>query len=302
MPTLPYLTPLKFTQLTAKNNEQDYEKYAAELTSAGTSTGYTGIQNVGQFLGQELVLQGISNYKESAVLNQERMTSVSNTMSSMREIATELQTRVSLLRSSSLAKPQELMTWSQDKLSQITSLLNSRFNGQYLMGGTASNIPPVVDLSTLPSVATSDPVSLTYYQGSSQDISFRADDQTIIDTPVRADDVGISELILALRLCSNISASDMDTRLARANDMALQAHEDLVTSNSILGSNIQVLEKIQDALLELEQQLNENIKKIGYRSEFEVMQDYMQSKGQLEMTRFVTTSQLNSIKDLISQM
>jgi len=302
MQSTPYLSPLKYTQLTALRNERDYQNYSAEMSSGGLSSGYGDIQNVGQFISQELILHGIKNYQESATLNKERMSFVSNQMSTMREIAIELQTRVSLLRSSPLAKPQELMTWSQDKLSQLTSLLNGRFDGKYLMAGTATNIAPVVDLAALPAVGASDPVDLTYYQGSNQDISFRADDHTIIDTPVRADDTGISELIFALRMCANIPSSDQEVRLARANDMALQAHEDLVISNSKLDSNLNVLVNLQDDLLELEQRLTENIKEIGYRSQTEVLQDYMQSKSRLELTRFVTTSQLNSIKDLISQM
>lgn len=302
MTTTPYLSPLRYTQKTALSNERDYQNYAAEMTSGGIASGYGEIQNVGQFISQELILHGIKNYQESATLNKERMSFVSTQMATLRDIAVELQTQVSLLRSSPLAKPQELMTWSHDKLNQITSLLNGRFDSKYLMAGTATNIPPVVDLGALPAVGYTDPVDLTYYQGSTEDIEFRADDFTIIDTPVRADDTGISELIFALRLCANIPSANMDERLARANDMALQAHEDMVITNSKLDSNLNVLLNIQDSLLELEQRLTENIKEIGYRSETEVLQDYMQSKSQLELTRYVTTSQLNSIKDLINQM
>lgn len=302
MPTTPYLSPLRYTQKTAINNERDFQTYAAEMTSGGTSSGYEGIQNVGQFISQELILHGIKNYQESATLNKERMSFVSNQMATLRDIATELQTRVSLLRSSPLAKPQELMSWSHDKLEQLTSLLNGRFDGKYLMSGTSTNIAPVVDLGALPAVAYNDPIDMTYYQGNTQDIAFRGDDHTIVETPVRADDTGISELIFALRLCANIPSANMDERLARANDMALQAHEDMVITNSQLDSNLNILLNIEDSLLELEQRLTENIKEIGYRSETAVLQDYMQSKSQLELTRYVTTSQLNSIKDLINQM
>ncbi|MBX3487057.1 MAG: hypothetical protein KF798_04040 [Candidatus Paracaedibacteraceae bacterium] len=300
--TAPYLSPLRYTQLTALQNERDYQNFSAEMTSGGISSGYGDIQNVSQFINQELILHSIQNYQESATLNKERMSFVSNQMGTLRDIAVELQTRVSLLRSSPLAKPQELMTWAHDKLDQLTSLLNGRFDGKYLMSGTATNIAAVVDLGALPAVGTSDPVDLAYYQGNTQNIAFRADDHTVVETPVRADDTGISELIFALRLCANIPSSDMDERLARANDLALQAHEDMVVTNSKLDSNLNILLNIQDELLELEQSLTENIKEIGYRTQAQVLQDYMQSKSQLELTRFVTTSQLNSIKDLITQM
>jgi hypothetical protein len=300
--TTPYLSPIKYTQLTALRNERDYQNSSAEMTSGGISSGYGNIQNVGQFINQELILHGIQNYQESATLNKERMSFVSNQMATLRDIAVELQTRVSLLRSSPLAKPQELMTWSHDKLEQLTSLLNGRFDGKYLLSGTATNIPAVVDLGALPAVGASDPIDMTYYQGNNQNIAFRADDHTIVETPVRADDTGISELIFALRMCANIPSADMDTRLARANDMALQAHEDMVITNSKLDSNLNILLNIQDELLELSQSITENIKEIGYRTQTAVLQDYMQTKSQLELTRFVTTSQLNSIKDLITQM
>ncbi len=302
MTTTPYLSPIKYTQKTAISNDRDFQAYAAEMTSGGTASGYEEIQNVGQFISQELILHGIKNYQESATLNKERMSFVSNQMATLREIAIELQERVSGLRSSSLAKPQELMSWSHDKLEQLTSLLNGRFDGKYLMSGTSTNIAPVVDLGALPAVAYNDPIDMTYYKGNTQNIAFRADDYTIVETPIRADDTGISELIFALRLCANIPSANMDERLARANDMALQAHEDMVITNSQLDSNLNILVNLQDSLLELEQRLTENIKEIGYRSQTAVLQDYMQSKTQLEMTRYVTTSQLNSIKDLINQM
>ena len=59
--TTPYLSPIKYTQLTALRNERDYQNSSAEMTSGGISSGYGNIQNVGQFINQELILHGIQN-------------------------------------------------------------------------------------------------------------------------------------------------------------------------------------------------------------------------------------------------
>src|SRR5690606_1329234 len=111
-----------------------------------------------------------------------------NQVSTMRSVAIELQSRISLLRSSPLAKPEELATWCNDKLDQITSILNGRFNGKYPMSGTASNIPASRDLRALPAMGLADPVDTSiYYLGSPEDVEFKADDNTVINTPIRGD-------------------------------------------------------------------------------------------------------------------
>lgn len=303
MTNTPYLTPSRYNQMVAVRNERAFQASAAELTSGGISSGYADVGNVQQFIGQEIILKSVQNYKDSATLNKERMGFLSNQIATMRDIAVELQTRVSLLRSSSLAKPEELSTWCNDKLDQLTSILNSRFDGKYPMSGTASNVPASRDLRSLPAMGLTDLVDPgLYYIGNTQNVTFRADDNSIIDTPIRGDNIGIAELIFSLRLCTTLPTNEIDDRLARANDLTLQAHEDLVIANSQLDNNIKTLTQIQESLLEMEQKLTENIKELGYRTESEVLQEYVQSKTQLELTRYVTTSMLNSIKDLMNQL
>ncbi len=303
MTNAPYLNASQYNQLTALRNERSYQAAAAELTSGGIADGYSEVKNVQQFVGQELILNCVESYKDSAVLNKERMGFVSTQVATMRDIAIELQGRISQLRSSPLAKPEELSMWCNDKLDQLTSILNGRFDGKYPMSGTASNVPSARDLRALPTMALTDPVDASlYFLGSTENTAFRADDNTIIQTNVRGDNLGIAELIFSLRLCTTLPATEKEDRLARANDLSLQAHEDLVVVNGQLDTNIRTLDKVQDSLLELEQKLTENIKEIGYRTQSEVLNDYVQSKTQVELTRYVTTSLLNSLKDLIKQI
>ncbi|AIK97290.1 hypothetical protein [Candidatus Odyssella acanthamoebae] len=303
MTNLPYLSASQYNQSTALRNERSFQAAAAELTSGGIADGYSEVKNVQQFVGQELMLNFVESYKGSAVLNKERMGFVSTQVATMRDIAVELQRQVSQLRSSPLAKPEELSTWCNDKLDQLTSILNGRFDGKYPMSGDASNVPSTKDLRSLPNMGLTDPVdSNLYYLGSTANIKFRADDNTIVETNVRGDNLGVAELIFALRLCITLPAAEKDDRLKRANDLALQAHEDLVVVNGQLDTNIKTLDGVQDSLLQLEQKLTENIKEIGYRTQSEVLNDYVQSKTQVELTRYVTTSLLNSLKDLIQQM
>lgn len=303
MPNPSYLSPPQYNQIVAARGEKAFQTSAAELSSGGTSSGYADVKNIQQFLGQELVLEAIESYKDGVTLNSERMGFVSTQLATMRQMAIDLQGRVSLLRSSPLASPHELSIWCNDKLNQVTSILNGRFDGKYLMSGTASNVPAVTDLASLPAMGLGDAVdSSLYYLGNTQTITFRANDQTLIDTPVRADNLGIAELISALRLCAALPANELDDRLSRANGLSLQAHADLVEINTELDENIKDLEAIGDQLMQLEQTVTENIQKLGYKAESDILQQYVQNKQQLELTRFVTTSLLNSVQDLIRQI
>ncbi|WP_010299110.1 flagellar hook-associated protein FlgL [Candidatus Odyssella thessalonicensis] len=303
MTNLPYLTTARYNQMIALSSERSVQTSSAELTSGGVSGSYGEARNVQQFIGQELILESVQSYKDGAVLNHERLKFVRDQMDKMRETAVELQTRISLLRSSTLASTQELSIWCNDRLGYLNSILNSRFDEKYIFAGTATNVAPTVDLATLPAMALSDPVDATlYYQGSSSDLSFRADDDTVIQTPVRADDIGIAELIFSLRLCSTLPTTEKDDRLQRANDLCLQGHENIVQATNRLENSQKTLERVEESLLNLEQEVSENIKELGYRTDSEVLQDYVESKTRLQLTRYVTTSSLNSIKELIEKI
>lgn len=303
MTNLPYLTTARYNQMIALSSERSVQSSSAELTSGGVSGSYGEARNVQQFIGQELILESVQSYKDGAVLNHERLKFVRDQMDKMRETAVELQTRISLLRSSTLASTQELSIWCNDRLGYLNSILNSRFDEKYIFAGTATNVAPTIDLTTLPAMALADPVDATlYYQGSTADLSFRADDDTVIQTPVRADDIGIAELIFSLRLCSTLPTTEKDDRLTRANDLCLLGHENIVQATNRLENSQKTLERVEESLLNLEQEVSENIKELGYRTDSEVLQDYVESKTRLQLTRYVTTSSLNSIKELIEKI
>ena len=300
----PYLTIPGYSKQLSVTQEKEFQRTGAELSSGGSSSDYSQVKDVKQFIDQEISLDRTQRYRGSGVLNMQRLSFTTVKTDELRQIANDLQQEISLFRSSSLASSANLQLRAQDMMNQVQNILNSSFNGQYIFSGTATSTPASRDLSTLPPMGTNDPIDPTlYYTGNEENLTFKADDNNTITTTAKGSDQGIAELIDALRLTITFNLNgDGAERLARANDLSVSASNNIIIMNSLLRQSIQTLDHVQENLLEQEQKLSSDIKESGYATQTEAMQRFFQAQNSLMLTKEVTIKFFESTRDLVSRL
>lgn len=297
-----YLSSLQYNRQIEGSQSRDFQRLSSEVSSSGASEDFSTVANVKELLSQEVILEGVQNYRAETLVNRQRMAAVASVVGELRTITSDLEVRVKGYTSNPNMKPSELQNYASSQLQWMTSLLNKQYVGNYLLSGTASTTASVMDLTTMPLLALGDPVDKTYYLGAGSNQMFRADDTTTVTTNIRADDQGIAQLITALRFCVNLPPSELSQRLAVANDLCIQAQSSLIDSGANLDSQIIILDTTESNLGDIEQLLEENIQAVGVRSQADAIQDFYQKKTSLAMTQYITTASLNAIRDLIDRM
>ncbi len=123
---------------------------------------------------------------------------------------------------------------------RLDEMLNTNFDGRYLFGGTRTNAPPISD----------NPVPLTpgvpdanYYEGSSEDVVARVDDNIEINYGVRADAEGFQKVYAAISLAIE-SEGGSDPERANALDLIQDGLQDIIAEQTTVNSNIVAIENI----------------------------------------------------------
>jgi flagellar hook-associated protein 3 FlgL len=137
----------------------------------------------------------------------------------------------------------DLNNQARQSLDQITGLMNARVDGRYIFSGGRTDVSPV-DLTALPvsyTVPTADGDSSTYYQGDSQILGLRADDNLTVNYGVLASDTEFERAIRALDVVSKGAVTDR-TMLNHALDVVNQAVEGLPDVRTRIGLSRKTLE------------------------------------------------------------
>ncbi len=298
-----YLTTAKFNQRVARDQELRMNRLSHELTSGGEIADYRNLKNVKLFVDQEMLSSRLEQFIEGNKYNIQRLNTLGTNLITLQEIAGRLQQEISLVTSSSLVPPQTLATTATDFLSQVQQILQATFNGEYIFSGSATAQQPTVDLLAMPSPATGSGPDFSYFTGNQDNISFRASDNIIITSDISARQPGIEKLIRALRLSKDAIISPPDlTRLGQANDLCLEAVNEIISDNSAVSSSIKSLTDLNDLLLGQNQQLAASIQDLGYESQAQMMENYFNTKIMLEVSRSVMMQLHNTLQKFIDGM
>lgn len=126
---------------------------------------------------------------------------------------------------------------------QLASQLNTNAEGRYLFGGTRTDIPPVLD----------NPVPIThvlgvpddgYYQGSTEDITIRAQDNFEIQYNVRADDAAFQEVFAGLFRGIQGDGINSDTILKDAQELIDSGLQGIIALRAKVNATTVSLEEI----------------------------------------------------------
>jgi flagellar hook-associated protein 3 FlgL len=112
--------------------------------------------------------------------------------------------------------------------------LNTNIEGRFLLGGTRTNVPPVKDLIPEPlSVGTPD---AEYYQGSADDITFRASDSMQLSYNVRADEPAFQKVFAAFAQAKEAHTNGDSSAMANAFNLISEGLEGIIylqTQNNV---------------------------------------------------------------------
>lgn len=300
---VPYLTTVKFNQQVARDQEGRMNRLSHELTSGGEIADYRNLKNAKLFVDQETISTRLQQFVEGNKYNIQRLNTLGTNLLTLQDMASQLQQELSLVTSSSLVPPQTLVTTSTDLLAQVQQVLQANFNGEYIFSGSATSQMPTINLLAMPSPLTGSGPDFSYYLGNIDSLSFRASDNIVISSGITANQSGIEKLIRALRLSKDATISPPDlARIGQANDLCLQAIDEIISDVSIVNSSIKSLTDLNDLLLGQDGQLTESIKDLGYDSQVQTMEDYIQSKTMLELSRAVMMQLHNILQKFIDGM
>lgn len=161
----------------------------------------------------------------------------------MVDLMTSLRTYLSSVSTQSGAED-GLTDEGEGTLSSLEQLLNTKFEGRYLFGGTATTTAPV-DLSTLATPTIPSTADTSYYSGTSslQTVSL-GNDQTM-SYGATADSSAIEKAIRAAKIAATMSTSPVDTdALTEAYNLASDALDGL----TVLQANVSISAgRVEDA-------------------------------------------------------
>jgi flagellar hook-associated protein 3 FlgL len=187
------------------------------------------------------------NYIDAATLADSKAQVMYSAVGSMTDIITELRTQLSAASTGSSTETASAISSAQQMLSEMGSLLNTQYDGQYVFGGARTSTAPV-DLSSFSSgTGSTTAADTSYYQGDNEVASVRvADDQTV-SYGVTADNSAFEQVMRVLKFVANsssLSSSDITSALNLASN-ALDATATVQAQLSSADSQIKSASALQ---------------------------------------------------------
>lgn len=208
-----------------------------QLSSGAKSQDFAGLggSQSEQFLLLENKIAKTDNYLNNNKVVETRIDSTDNTLGQVIDTASNLKSMISQRRnaaSNSAAFPDALRGAWQSLVSQ----LNTTLEGRYIFGGTRTDVAPV-NPDQFPSLQVDGVPDPGYYQGSTEDVTVRADDNTEINYNVRADDEGIQKIFAGLAMAQKGNDMNSDEDLAKAYDLVSEGLDGVIATRSIVNQN-----------------------------------------------------------------
>ena len=126
----------------------------------------------------------------------------------------------------------------------LGAALNVSMEGRYLFGGTRTDVQPVnTDFPEPVKVGVPD---ASYYNGSDQNTTFRAQDTYEFSYNVRADDPAFQNMFAALKLGMQAASEHSDSKMAQALDMLQKGISGVTALQTTTNVNVLGLKDIQD--------------------------------------------------------
>ncbi len=217
-----------------------------QLSSGFKSQDFAGLggSESEQFLLLENKIAKTDIYLNNNKIATTRINSTDNILDQVIDTAANLKSLISQRRnaaSNSGAFPETLRGAWQSLVSQ----LNTSLEGRFLFGGTRTDVAPV-NPDTFPTLEVDGVPDDNYYNGSTEDVLLRADDNTEINYNVRADDMGIQQIFAGLAMAQKGHDANSDEDLVKAYDLVTQGLDGVIATRSIVNQNKVAIDNINN--------------------------------------------------------
>jgi flagellar hook-associated protein 3 FlgL len=199
---------------------------------------------VEQFVGMEAKINKLKNYQNNNTEIISRMESTKTAVDNSIDLIDDMENLLVLRRNGAikdnLAFEQQIKGMRESFINQ----LNQNVGGMYLFSGTRSDTPPVSE--TIPPLAVDGKPDAGYYQGSSEDINVRPQENYEFSYNVRADHIGFQKVFAAISMALNGDAADDDTVISDALDMMQDGLKEVNLVRTKLSANIVDIQQINE--------------------------------------------------------
>jgi flagellar hook-associated protein 3 FlgL len=162
------------------------------------------------------------SYVDAATLADSKTQVMYSAVGSMTDIITNLRTQLSAATTGSSTVTASVITSAQQMLTEMGSLLNTQYDGQYLFGGGRTASAPV-DLSSFASGSGSTTTADTsYYKGDDEVAAVRVSDDQTVSYGVTADNSAFEQVMRVLKFVANATTLS-STDITNALDLASSA-------------------------------------------------------------------------------
>ncbi len=215
-----------------------------QLSSGQKSQDFAGMGGASaeQFLLLENKIAKTDTYLDNNKIVTTRINATDNILGQIIDTAASLKSLISQRRnaaSNSAAFPETIKGAWQSLVSQ----LNTSLEGRYLFAGTRTDSAPV-NTDTFPTIGEDEIPNDNYYQGSKDDVTLRADDNTDITYNVRADDSAIQQIFAGLAMAQKGHDENSDANLSKAYDLVEQGLNGVISTQSIVNQNKVAIDNI----------------------------------------------------------
>lgn len=215
-------------------NQKNMFDLQAQISSGLKTKTFSGLSgSVELFVDLEGKIRKSQRYIDNIAVATARIDTTNTVLDQTIKIAEDTRALITQWRSAN----KDVLSFSQQiegLKNTLKSQLNTSMEGRFLFSGTRTDMPPIIDPVPQPlSVGTPDS---TYYQGSAEDISFRASDTMSVSYNIRADNPAFQKVFAAFAQAQTAHAGGDDQAMAKAYDLisaGLEGIIDLQTESNV---------------------------------------------------------------------
>jgi flagellar hook-associated protein 3 FlgL len=173
-----------------------------------------------QVLNLQVSVTRAQSYIDAATQADSKIQVMYSAVNSIADLTTQFRTLLTAATNAASTDSASVTQSAQDMLSTMASLLNTKYNGSYVFGGSRTEQTPV-DISGSSYAAATSPstADTSYYAGDSAVASVRVSDSQTVSYGVTADNTAFEQIMRAMNLVANNSPLSTDT-LNEALDLA----------------------------------------------------------------------------------
>jgi flagellar hook-associated protein 3 FlgL len=222
-----------------------------QISSGLKTQNFAGLAGqVEQFVSLEAKIRTSINYQENNAQNISRLETTKKALEQITNKADEMQNLIVLRRNPALANDIAFEQQMRAMMQSVASELNITFEAKYLFAGTRTNVPPVADPIT-PPFKVGEPDD-SYYRGSKEDLTLRADERVEFAYRVRADNDAFQAIFAAAHQAIAAHNANDDSMLARALDTLQGGIDKVIATTATVNADILAIENIRQRQNSLE--------------------------------------------------